>query len=144
MEEFTAIKVYIKTNAKNEITAINSELFITDFTGWIEIDAGFGDKYTHAQNNYLDKSILDEYGNYNYIYINKKILDNPHPNAETIANLNQQINELKQQLAETDYQAIKYAEGELSAEEYAPMKSQRAGWRVEINQLQQQLEEIGG
>lgn len=143
MEE-TPINVYIKTNSKNEIVEINSEIFIADFTGWKPIDAGFGDKYAHAQGNYLEKSIVDDYGNYNYIYIDKKILDNPHPNAETIANLNQQITELKQQLANTDYQAIKYAEGELSAEDYAPMKIKRAGWRVEINQLQQQLEEIGG
>lgn len=32
------------------------------------------------------------------------------------------IVELKNQLRKTDYQAIKYAEGELSAEEYAPIR----------------------
>lgn len=35
------------------------------------------------------------------------------------------INELKQNLRKTDYQAIKYAEGELSAEEYAPIRELR-------------------
>lgn len=45
------------------------------------------------------------------------------------------INELKMFLAETDYKAIKYAEGELSEEEYAPIKAQRRAWREEINQL---------
>lgn len=46
------------------------------------------------------------------------------------------IPQLKERLAETDYQAIKYAEGELSAEDYAEMKAQRAAWRAEINRLE--------
>ena len=43
---------------------------------------------------------------------------------------------LKAQLAATDYQAIKFAEGQLSADEYVPMKTQRAQWRAEINELE--------
>lgn len=46
------------------------------------------------------------------------------------------ISELKQNLAQTDYLAIKYAEGQLSAEEYAGTKAQRQAWRDEINVLQ--------
>lgn len=49
------------------------------------------------------------------------------------------IIELKTFLASTDYQAIKYAEGELSAEEYAPVKEQRRAARAEINQLEAEL-----
>ena len=51
------------------------------------------------------------------------------------------IGELKAHLQATDYQAIKFAEGELSAEDYASMKEQRRQWRVQINQLEQQLED---
>lgn len=47
-----------------------------------------------------------------------------------------EINELKRQLAETDYQAIKYAEGQLSEEEYRPIKEQRQIWRDRINELE--------
>lgn len=43
---------------------------------------------------------------------------------------------LKDNLAKTDYQAIKFAEGELSAEEYGPVLQQRRAWRAEINQLE--------
>lgn len=43
------------------------------------------------------------------------------------------IAECKALLKATDYQAIKFAEGELTAEEYAPMKAQRILWRDEIN-----------
>ena len=38
---------------------------------------------------------------------------------------------------QTDYQAIKYAEGQLTEEEYAPIKAQRQAWRDEINLLEQ-------
>ena len=49
------------------------------------------------------------------------------------------IKVLKNKLSHTDYQAIKYAEGLISDEEYAPIKAQRQVWRDEINSLQEQL-----
>lgn len=48
----------------------------------------------------------------------------------------QRINYLKKQLLITDYQAIKYAEGQISEQDYAPIKQQRQAWRDEINALQ--------
>lgn len=50
-----------------------------------------------------------------------------------------EISELKAKLRETDYQAIKYAEGMLSEDEYAPMKAQRQVWRDRINALEVQI-----
>lgn len=50
----------------------------------------------------------------------------------------EQIVALKAQLEATDYQAIKYAEGQISEEEYAPIKAQRQEWRDEINRLEVQ------
>ena len=47
-----------------------------------------------------------------------------------------QIEILKLKLAKTDYKAIKYAEGLISEEDYAPIKAQRQAWRAEINQLE--------
>ena len=47
-----------------------------------------------------------------------------------------EIAQLKQRLAETDYQAIKYAEGVLSPDDYASMKEQRQRWRDRINELE--------
>ena len=46
------------------------------------------------------------------------------------------IAQLKAQLDNTDYQAIKYAEGWISEEDYAPVKEQRQAWREEINILE--------
>ena len=55
---------------------------------------------------------------------------------------NNRIVELKQKLAETDYKAIKYSEGELSTEEYAETKAQRRAWREEINKLEEELKDV--
>lgn len=49
------------------------------------------------------------------------------------------IAELKRLLATTDYKAIKYAEGEMTASEYYETKTQRKAWRAEINALEAQL-----
>lgn len=43
---------------------------------------------------------------------------------------------LKAKLSATDYKAIKYAEGVLSASEYAETKAQREAWRSRINTLE--------
>ena len=51
-----------------------------------------------------------------------------------------EINELKQLLANSDYKAIKHSEGEMSEEEFAPVREQRQAWRVRINELEEQLE----
>lgn len=51
------------------------------------------------------------------------------------------INELKQLLKETDYRAIKYAEGCYTEEEYKPYKELRQSYRDEINELEQEIGE---
>lgn len=58
---------------------------------------------------------------------------------EAKSSLLNQIRGLKNYLASTDYQAIKYAEGELSAEDFAETKEQRRAARAEINQLEAEL-----
>ena len=55
---------------------------------------------------------------------------------EPVITPEEEIAELKAKLASTDYQAIKYAEGVLSEEEYADMKAQRQLWRDRINELE--------
>lgn len=69
------IKVYIKTDDNNNIIDINSSIFITDLTNWIEIDEGTGDKYAHAQGHYFDKSLITETGIYRYQYLYKMIVE---------------------------------------------------------------------
>ena len=60
------------------------------------------------------------------------------PTEEEIASMQRQarIEELKQLLAESDYKALKFAEGWISAEDYAATKAERQAWREEINSLE--------
>ena len=51
-----------------------------------------------------------------------------------------EIETLKQKLSDTDYQAIKYAEGQITEEDYRPIREQRQAWRDKINELESGLE----
>lgn len=59
-------KVLARTDEQNRITEINSNAFVADANGWTKIDEGWGDKYHHAQGNYLPKPLMDERGVYRY------------------------------------------------------------------------------
>ena len=48
-----------------------------------------------------------------------------------------EVEELKMQLAESNDKALEYAEGWISAEDYAPIKAQRQAWRERINELEE-------
>lgn len=59
-------KVLVRTDSEGRIISINSNAFLDNVEGLIEIDSGIGDKYHHAQGNYFDKSIMDNRGIYRY------------------------------------------------------------------------------
>lgn len=62
----------------------------------------------------------------------------PEPTAEEVAEQQRlaRIDELRTLLAESDYKAIKFAEGWITSEDYASTKAQRQAWRDEINELE--------
>lgn len=68
----------------------------------------------------------------------KYIKEYPDPDP-AVEQKKARITELKSLLADTDYKAIKYAEGEISEEDYAEAKAQRQAWRDEINQLEAEI-----
>lgn len=66
-------QVFVKTNnIGGYITAINSSAFLADETGWTQIDSGTGDKYHHAQGNYLPGPLMTMGGAYRYKLVNGK------------------------------------------------------------------------
>ena len=58
---------------------------------------------------------------------------------EIIREKSEQILQLRGMLHNTDFKAIKYAEGELTEEEYAPIKEDRRSWRAQINALEKEI-----
>lgn len=69
------MRVYIKIDSENRVTAVNSEIFLPDVSGWTEIDSGGGDKFAHAQGNYLPKPITDENGVYRFKFENGAVCE---------------------------------------------------------------------
>jgi hypothetical protein len=69
------IKVYVVVDNDSIINEINSNLFIDNLEEWIQIDEGQGDKYSHAQGNYLDKGLMDMQSKYNYKLVDGKVVE---------------------------------------------------------------------
>ena len=63
----------------------------------------------------------------------------PTESEVAIAEKKKRINELKVLLKETDYKAIKYAEGFISEADYFPIKQVRQSYRNKINELEAQI-----
>ena len=61
----------------------------------------------------------------------------------SIIEINTKISILKEQLAETDYKALKFIDGEFTEEEYAPIREERKACRIKINELEKCLENSG-
>lgn len=55
-------KVYARVDERGRVLAVGSSAFLDDLDGWVEIDQGSGDRYQHAQANYLPGPLLDEHG----------------------------------------------------------------------------------
>lgn len=75
MEEY---QVYVKISKSGYIIAVNSSDFLTDETGWTQIDSGTGDKYHHAQGNYFNKPLVTESGAYQYKLVEGKPVECTH------------------------------------------------------------------
>lgn len=67
--------VYVKPNESGYVTAVNSSAFLTDTTEWVEIDSGYGDRYHHAQSNYLPKPIVTKDGAYRYKLVGGRVAE---------------------------------------------------------------------
>lgn len=66
VEQLPPYIVYVKPDSNGYITAVNSSAFLTDTTGWVEIDKGYGDRFHHAQGNYFPEAIMTRGGAYRY------------------------------------------------------------------------------
>lgn len=130
--------VYAKINTVGIITAINSSEFISG-DGWTEIDRGEGDRFHHAQGNYLERGLTGADGIYNYKLVDGvPVLRSDEEKAPERARIAAQaeISRLKRNLSDTDYISAKIAEGAATKEEYSDKLAERAGWRVRINELE--------
>ena len=78
-------KVYVSLS-DGYITSINSEIFLSqeEMSTMTEIDRGQGDRYAHAQSQYLEKGLVDEQGRYNYRFVENKVVEVTEEDKPTI------------------------------------------------------------
>ncbi len=78
-------KVYVSLQ-DGYITSINSDIFLSkeEIQAMSKIDQGQGDKYAHAQSQYLDKELVDEHGRYNYKFVEGKVIEVAEAEKPTI------------------------------------------------------------
>ena len=72
--------VYVLVDNRGTVININSSAFLENTSGWIKVDEGAGDKYHHAQNNYLEKPLYDitDVGVvYNYKLVDGEVVYSP-------------------------------------------------------------------
>lgn len=87
--------------------------------------------WCNKHNCYIERIENDEQGKARY-QIKEMPIDENQVKRGRIENL-------KDNLRQTDYQAIKHSEGLITDEEYEPIKVQRQAWRDEINELEKEV-----
>lgn len=97
--------VYVLTDQKACIVAVDSSAFLPDPSGWVEIDSGYGDRYHHAQGNYFDQPIMDERGIWRYKLSDGKAVERTQEEMdadwiepEPIPTLEQRVETLEQKV----------------------------------------------
>ena len=95
--------VYIKIDDASRIIAINSSAFLPSTEGWVAIDRGLGDRYHHAQGNYLSKPLYEERGIPVYKYVDGEVLE------RTQEEINADYHEPVPQPSETDLALVELA-----------------------------------
>ena len=66
-------KVLVRVDSAGLVVEINSSAFVQDTDGWVEIAIGYGDRYHHAQGNYLPLPLMDERGVFRYKLVDGKV-----------------------------------------------------------------------
>ena len=104
------------------------------------------DEDTNEYEQIKDKPIYDEktheiigFETREIVVRHPKLIENDNTIEEQKANALKRIEELKALLKDSDYRAIKYAEGFYTDEEYKPYKEQRQAYRDEINELEDKI-----
>ena len=69
MFEMPKSRVYILLDEKERIVRIEGEYSLpSDLTGWVQIDEGYGDRFSLAQSHYLDGGLYTTQGIHRYKY----------------------------------------------------------------------------
>ncbi len=121
MEHDKPYSVYIKTDSQGRVIGINSDAFLPSTDGWEKIAEGHGDKFHHAQGNYLPMPVYDDEGRANWkleggqpiLRTDAEKTSDPLPDAEPAVSgdAESRIAELERLIAAQDQQIAMLLEG---------------------------------
>lgn len=138
MDSINQYSVFARPDSKKRVIKIFSTCFDKPQDGDIFIKSGSGDEFVH----------VGYYNLYTSEGAHRYIIDSGSMREATPAEIEVEIlpdvkkiriEELKEQLTKTDYQAMKYAEGWMDETEYATIRERRQAWRDEINNLETEI-----
>ena len=95
--------------------------------------------WCNENNCYIEEIVLSEDGTRQFQI---KQIPQKTEDEKLIEQYQAEIIELKKYLSDTDYKAIKYAEGEITETDYQEVKSQRHDARERIIELESLIEEL--
>ena len=127
-------KIYARADSTGKVVKIFSEAFEHPLDTDILIDGTNIDR--HGAQRYPG---TDNDGFYNYAIQDGALVLRDKTADKAIAQNAILISELKAKLSATDYKALKYMEGYISEEDYAPIKAERQAMRDKINEYETQI-----
>ena len=145
MEDITELENYVETEEyKDPFPPIENTIFYEKIFPNKQLGVWTNDSHVAGENGWYNNqlSIDDIEKGYNGLTYLKGYAPKKTESMILIEQYQSEIVELKKYLFDTDYKAIKFAEGELSEEAYREDKSQRHDARVRINELESLIEEL--
>jgi hypothetical protein len=136
------------TTEKPDLTSLkDNEILVFKGDKWQIEQEFYVGKIVDCQGERVSKYVTDNDLTFEKCDGGFKIVEKPVPPKKTesmilIEKYQSEIVELKKYLSDTDYKAIKFAEGELSESDYQEVKSQRHDARARINELESLIEEL--
>ena len=98
--------VYVQVNEGACVVAVDSSAFLTQTEGWVEVDQGAGDRYHHAQGNYLPKPLYTKEGIPRYKLENGAVVERSQEElAADLAGLVEPVTPMEQLRADVDFLA---------------------------------------
>ncbi len=98
--------VYVQVNEGACVVAVDSSVFLTQTEGWVEVDQGAGDRYHHAQGNYLPKPLYTQDGIPRYKLENGAVVERSQEElAADLAGLVEPVTPMEQLRADVDFLA---------------------------------------
>jgi len=135
------------TTEKPDLTILkDNEILVFNGNKWQIEQEFYVGKIVDCQGERVSKYVTDNDLTFEPCDEGFKIVEKPLPKKTEsmilIEKYQSEIVELKKYLFDTDYKAIKFAEGEITESDYQEVKSQRHDARVRINELESLIEEL--